>query len=142
MIANLRAAAGATGRRLAIMADLPGPKMRIGKFDSEPVETCNRATFSHSPRTTSSATRQRVSVSFTQLPQVVKPGDTLYLNDGLIQVDVDQVQGSDVRCRVIVGGELRSRKGLNLPGIDLGISAFTEHDHDCMKFASNTVWMR
>jgi pyruvate kinase len=66
---------------------------------------------------------------------VVKPGDTLYLNDGLIQVDVDQVQGTDVHCRVIVGGELRSRKGLNLPGIDLGIGAFTEHDHHCLKFA-------
>ena len=46
-----------------------------------------------------------------------------------------QVQGTDVRCRVIVGGELRSRKGLNLPDIDLGVSAFTEHDHNCMKFA-------
>ena len=57
------------------------------------------------------------------------------MNDGLIQVNVEQVQGSDVSCRVIVGGELRSRKGLNLPGIDLGIRAFTEHDHNCMKFA-------
>jgi pyruvate kinase len=53
----------------------------------------------------------------------------------LIQVNVDQVQGADVRCRVSVGGELRSRKGLNLPGIDLGIGAFTEHDHNCLKFA-------
>jgi pyruvate kinase len=77
----------------------------------------------------------RVSVTFTRLPQVVKPGDTLYLNDGLIQLEVDEIHLSDVRCRVIVGGELRSRKGLNLPGIDLGISAFTEHDHRCMKFA-------
>ena len=77
----------------------------------------------------------RVSVTFTRLPRVVKPGDTLYLNDGLIQVDVEQVQGSDVRCRVIVGGELRSRKGLNLPASTSASSAFTEHDHDCMKFA-------
>ena len=53
----------------------------------------------------------------------------------MILVDVDQVQGTDVRCRAVVGGELRSRKGLNLPGIDLGIGAFTEHDHDCLEFA-------
>ena len=46
-----------------------------------------------------------------------------------------RVEGKDVQCRVLVGGELRSRKGLNLPGIDLGVSAFTEHDHDCLKFA-------
>jgi pyruvate kinase len=134
VIANLRAAAMATGRRLAIMADLPGPKMRIGKFGSEPIELKPGDVFT---LTTDDIIGdvQRASVSFTQLPQVVKPGDTLYLNDGLIQVDVDQVLGRDVRCRVIVGGELRSRKGLNLPDIDLGISAFTEHDHDCMKFA-------
>jgi pyruvate kinase len=134
VIANLRAAARATGRRLAIMADLPGPKMRIGKFDSEPIELKPGDLFT---LTTDDIVGDvnRVSVTFTRLPQVVKPGDTLYLNDGLIQVDVDQVRGADVRCRVIVGGELRSRKGLNLPDIDLGISAFTEHDHNCMKFA-------
>jgi pyruvate kinase len=134
VIANLRAAAGATGRRLAIMADLPGPKMRIGKFDSEPIELKPGDPFT---LTTDDIVgdAHRVSVTFTRLPQVVKPGDTLYLNDGVIQVNVDRVQGADVRCRVIVGGELRSRKGLNLPGIDLGVSAFTEHDHNCMKFA-------
>jgi len=134
VIANLRAAARATGRRLAIMADLPGPKMRIGKFDSEPIELKPGDLFTLTADDIV-GDAHRVSVSFTRLPQVVKPGDTLYLNDGLIQVDVDQVQGTDVRCRVIVGGELRSRKGLNLPGIDLGIGAFTEHDHNCLKFA-------
>jgi len=134
VIANLRAASSATGRRLAIMADLPGPKMRIGKFDTEPITLKPGEIFT---LTTDDIVgdAHRVSVSFARLPGVVKPGDTLYLNDGLIQVDVDQIQGADVRCRVVVGGELRSRKGLNLPDIDLGISAFTEHDHNCMKFA-------
>ena len=65
----------------------------------------------------------------------MKPGDTLLLTDGLIQLEVVDVQGQVVNCRVIVGGELRSRKGLNLPGIDLGISAFTEHDRRCLEFA-------
>jgi pyruvate kinase len=134
VIENLRAAARATGRRLAILADLPGPKMRIGQIGSEPVELTPGDRFTlTTDDIVGDATR--VSVTFTRLPQVVKSGDTLYLNDGLIQIDVEQVQGSEVHCRVIVGGELRSRKGLNLPGIDLGISAFTEHDHNCMKFA-------
>ena len=134
VIEDLRAAAGATGRRLAIMADLPGPKMRIGQLDSEPIDLKPGELFT---LTTDDiiGDASRVSVTFSRLPRVVKPGDTLYLNDGLIQVDVDRIQGSDVHCRIIVGGELRSRKGLNLPGIDLGIGAFTEHDHDCMKFA-------
>lgn len=134
VIEDLRSAARATRSRLAIMADLPGPKMRIGKFNSEPIDLKPGDFFT---LTTDDVIgdAHRVSVTFTRLPQVVTTGDTLYLNDGLIQVDVEQVQGSDVRCRVIVGGELRSRKGLNLPGIDLGIGAFTEHDHNCMKFA-------
>ena len=134
MIRDLREAARATGRRLAIMADLPGPKMRIGQFASEPFELKPGDPFT---LTTEDITGDagRVSVTFSPLPRVVKPGDTLYLNDGLIQIVVEQVQGNDVHCRVGVGGELRSRKGLNLPDIDLGISAFTEHDHRCMKFA-------
>ncbi|MGV8075198.1 MAG: pyruvate kinase [Syntrophobacteraceae bacterium] len=134
VIQDLRAASEAVGRPLAIMADLPGPKMRIGKFDSEPIVLKPGDPFT---LTTDDVVgdAHRVSVSFARLPQVVDPGDMLYLNDGLIQVDVEKILGSDVRCRVVVGGELRSRKGLNLPGIDLGIGAFTEHDRDCMKFA-------
>ncbi|MCU0593567.1 MAG: pyruvate kinase, partial [Desulfobacterales bacterium] len=59
-----------------------------------------------------------------------------FLNDGYIQLEVARVAGSDVHCRVQVGGTLRSRKGLNLPGIELGISAFTEHDRRCLEFAA------
>jgi pyruvate kinase len=134
VIESLRAASRATGRRLAIMADLPGPKMRIGRLDPEPVELSPGDLFT---LTTEDVVgdASRVSVTFDRLPRVVKPGDTLFLNDGLIQIDVLQVRGNDVQCRVVVGGELRSRKGLNLPDIDLGISAFTRHDHDCLRFA-------
>ena len=78
---------------------------------------------------------QRVSISFPRLPKVVKPGDQLFLNDGLVQLVVERVVGNDVHCRVTVGGELRSKKGLNLPGIDLGISVFTDHDRACLAFA-------
>jgi len=94
VIEDLRAAARVTGRRLAIMADLPGPKMRIGKFDSEPIDLKPGDLFT---LTTDDLVgdAHRVSVTFTRLPQVVAPGDTLYLNDGLLQVDVEQVQGSD-----------------------------------------------
>jgi pyruvate kinase len=79
--------------------------------------------------------QQRVSMSFERLPKVVKPGDRLFLNDGLVQLVVEGVAGNDVSCKVAVGGELRSRKGLNLPGIDLGIGAFTDHDRACLEFA-------
>jgi pyruvate kinase len=135
VIANLRAAARATGRHLAIMADLPGPKMRIGRFQEEPVEL---KPGDEMVLTTDEIVgdRGRVSVSFKRLPQAVKPGDALFLNDGIVQLEVLSVAGSDVSCKVVVGGDLRSRKGLNLPDIDLGIGAFTERDHECLKFAA------
>ncbi|HVN85535.1 MAG TPA: pyruvate kinase [Candidatus Binatia bacterium] len=134
VIQTLRAASAATGRRLAIMADLPGPKMRVGNFVADKVELDSGQRFT---LTTDDVIgdQHRASVSFSRLPLAVKPGDALFLNDGYIQLEVVEVRGANVDCVVRVGGELRSRKGLNLPGIDLGISAFTEHDHGCLAFA-------
>jgi pyruvate kinase len=133
-IAKIRTAAQATGKRVAIMADLPGPKMRIGEIADEPIELSSGESFTLTTEEIV-GNAARVSVSFSQLPRAVNPGDQLFLNDGYIELEVAQVDGSEVRCNVIVGGDLRSRKGLNLPGIDLGISAFTDHDHECLKFA-------
>jgi len=134
VIDNLRSAARAVGRRIAIMADLPGPKMRIGRLSEEPVELQPGDGFTLTTRDIVGDIH-RASVNFSQLPCAVHSGDTLFLNDGLIQLEVLKVEEQDVICRVLVGGELRSRKGLNLPGIDLGISAFTDHDRKCLKFA-------
>jgi pyruvate kinase len=133
-IKKVRAASQTTGKQVAIMADLPGPKMRIGQIAEEPIELKPGESFI---LTTEDIIGDagRVSVSFARLPKAVKPGDKLYINDGYVEVNVDRIDGSDVHCKVIVGGKLRSRKGLNLPGIDLGISAFTDQDHECLKFA-------
>jgi len=134
VIDNLRSAARTVGRRLAILADLPGPKMRVGQISPEPVELKAGDSFVlTTEELVGDATH--ASVNFDRLPQVVKPGNALFLNDGLIQLEVQRVESSRVFCQVLVGGELRSRKGLNLPGIDLGISAFTEHDRNCLEFA-------
>jgi len=134
VIRDLRSASEATGRRLAIMADLPGPKMRIGQLADEPVELRPGGRFTLTTRDIVGGV-DGASVTFARLPLVVRPGARLFLNDGLIQVEVEEVDGADVRCRVVVGGELRSRKGLNLPGIDLGMAAFTARDLECLRFA-------
>jgi pyruvate kinase len=134
VIDTLRSASRATGRRVAIMADLSGPKMRIGKLKEEPVELRVGETFTLTTKEIVGDVT-RASVSFSRLPKAVKPGDALYLNDGFIQLEVSKVDGEEVRCKVVVGGELRSRKGLNLPDIDLGITAFTERDRECLRFA-------
>lgn len=134
VIANLRDASKVTGLRVAIMADLSGPKMRIGNLGSEPIQLEVGQLFTLTVEEVEGDCH-RVSVSFEKLPQVVKPGDMLFLNDGLIQLEVARVCGRDVECVVAVGGELRSRKGLNFRGIDLGISAFTAQDRECLAFA-------
>jgi pyruvate kinase len=134
VIENLRAAARAAGKRLAILADLPGPKIRIGQLAHEPIELHTGDDFILTTEEVAGDER-RVSVTLPRLPQAVKPGDTLFLNDGFIQLEVAGVAGAEISCRVLIGGELRSRKGLNLPGIDLGISAFTERDSECLRFA-------
>ena len=84
-IARIRAAARATGRRVAIMADLPGPKMRLGRIEPEPIELRAGDAFTLTTEDVVGDAR-RVSMSFERLPQVVKPGDRLFLNDGLVQL--------------------------------------------------------
>lgn len=134
VIQKLRKAADKTGRQITIMADLPGPKVRIGNFATEPVLLRKGADFILSTQEII-GDQQRVFVNLPTLPQAVKTGNILYLSDGLIQLKVKRVEGKDIHCRVVVGGELRSRKGFNLPGIKLGISAFTERDRDCLQAA-------
>jgi pyruvate kinase len=134
VIRRVRDAARESGRGVAIMADLPGPKMRLGKIDPEPIQLLPGARLVLTNENIV-GNAQRVSMSFEPLPRVVKPGDKIFLNDGLVQLIVERVAGNDVECTIVVGGELRSRKGLNLPGVDLGISSFTEHDRACLEFA-------
>lgn len=134
VIRRIREASRTTGQRVAIMADLPGPKIRLGQFAEEPVKLRVGDTFTLTTEEIE-GTVDRVSVTFAELPQAVRPGNRLFLNDGLIQLKVLESVGREVHCEVLIGGQLSSRKGLNLPGIDLGISAFTDHDRHCLAFA-------
>jgi len=133
-IKRIRLAAQAVGRRVAIMADMPGPKIRIGEIEPEPIELHAGEKFTLTIDDIV-GTPKRVSVSFKDLPRVVKPGSRLFLADGLVQLKVESVSGTETYCKVSVGGTLRSRNGLNLPGISLGISAFTDRDRAFLEFA-------
>ena len=134
MIDNLRQAAQAVGRRVAILADLPGPKIRLGELARQPIalEVGDQVTLSTQEFV---GDADRVSVSFAELPQAVRPGNMIFVNDGYIQLEVQSVEGQEVHCQVAVGGEIRSRQGVNLPGIDLGVSIFTDEDRDFLAFA-------
>jgi pyruvate kinase len=134
LIADIRAAAATVGERVALLADLPGPKMRIGQLMEEPITVERDQTFSLMPGD-APGDASGVSITFEGLPRAVRAGDTIFLNDGLVQLRVVWVEGNVVHCKVVAGGELRSNKGVNFPGIDLGISAFTDRDRECLQFA-------
>jgi pyruvate kinase len=133
-IQTVRKVSREVGKETAIMADLPGPKIRIGALEKEPVllSAGDKITLTSEEII---GNQQRVFASIPNLPKVIKPGDIIFLNDGIIQLRVLDVIDEDARCVVVSGGELRSRKGLNLPGVDLDTSAFTEFDHQCLRFA-------
>lgn len=134
VIKNIRAVSKRIGKRIAIMADLPGPKMRVGKFSDDSVTLKKGAKFTLSVEDII-GNEDRVSISMKQLPGALHKDNILFLNDGLIQLVVERIQGTEIQCRVLMGGELRSKKGLNVPGINLGTSAFTSRDRECMQFA-------
>jgi len=133
-IERIRAAASRVGKRVAIMVDLPGPKMRVGELSVEPVQLVRGQMIA----LTSEQVRgdaERISVSFAGLSAAARPGDVVFLNDGFIRLKVEETTENEVHCRVVVGGELRSHKGVNLPGTDLGISAVTDNDRRALEFA-------
>jgi len=135
VIANIRKAAYAMDQRVVIMGDLPGPKIRVGQIEGDSIQLqLGQPFILESGDFVGNS--QRVSIDFPDLTDVVKKGDTIYLNDGYICLDVEKVEGKQVHTSVRSGGELRSRKGVNFPGIDLGIKAFTDEDAKFLKFAS------
>lgn len=121
-------------KSVAIMADLPGPKIRIGELASEEIDLMSGKTLILTS-TPHLGTQEKISVTLPDLASVVKGGDLIYLNDGFIQLKVLEIKAQEVKCRIIVGGPLRSKKGLNLPNTDLGIKAFTQKDREIAKFA-------
>ncbi len=134
-VATVRAAAQACGCDVTIMGDLPGPKMRIGKLADESVDLVRGDKFNLFAKDVV-GDKTKASINFPKLLEVVAPGDRIYINDGMVQLTVQEIDDECLHTQVRAGGELRSNKGVNFPGIDLGISAFTERDHMFLKFAA------
>lgn len=134
----VRTAAAEAGRPVAILADLSGPKMRIGRFPGGPIELHTGAPFVLTARDVP-GDQNIVSVTYKPLPRDVKPGDIILLDDGLLRLRVERVQDEDVRCIVEIGGPLSNNKGLNMPGAALSAPALTEKDKVDCAFAVNEL---
>lgn len=130
----VREAAAKARRPIAILADLCGPKMRVGRFAHGPVELVEGARFILTTEDVP-GDQERVSHSYRPLPQDVIPGDHILLDDGLLRLRVVETTATDVVTEVEVGGMLSDRKGLNVPGAKLSTPALTEKDREDLAFA-------
>ena len=133
--AMVRAAAQRAGREVAIMADLQGPKIRVGKFEQGKVQLVNGADFVLDASRIEPGDERGVGLDYKELPRDVKTGDTLLLNDGLIVLTVTAVRGDAVHTVVKVGGELSNNKGINKQGGGLSAPALTAKDMEDIKTA-------
>jgi len=130
----VREAASAARRPMAILADLQGPKMRIGNFASGPIELARGDRFSLTTEDVE-GNEGIVSVSYESLTKDVKPGDVVALDDGLIRLRVESVEPHHVHTVVEHGGPLSDNKGLNLPGVTVSAPALAEKDRADLAFA-------
>jgi pyruvate kinase len=135
---TLREVAARAGRPIAILADLSGPKMRVGRFPGGPIELVNGRRFTLTARDVP-GDQNIVSVTYKPLPRDVKPGDAILLDDGLLKLVVERVDDEDVHTVVEVGGPLSNNKGLNMPGSALSAPALTDKDKIDLDFAVNQL---
>ena len=133
--AMVRAAAEKCGRAVAIMADLQGPKIRVGKFEGGKTELTPGQKFILDGGRHELGNNDAVGLDYKELPRDVKPGDTLLLNDGLLVLVVDDVRGEQVHTTVKVGGVLSNNKGINKQGGGLTAPALTGKDMEDIKTA-------
>ncbi len=123
----LRARAELQARPVAILADLSGPKLRIGRFRNGAVALRSGASFVLTT-TEILGTEERVTVAHPTLPREVRPGDAIYLNDGMLALRVTGTSDSEVYTRIEVGGDLSDGKGLSVPGVDHHSPSLTAKD--------------
>ncbi|HEX3176313.1 MAG TPA: pyruvate kinase [Methylomirabilota bacterium] len=136
VVRRIRDAEGRWGRPVAILQDLQGPKIRLGTFGDggggrvdleagRPFALC---------RTPCVGTQDRVFVAPPEYLRDVKPGDQIWMDDGMIQLRVEETTPQEVRCRVVAGGRISDHKGISLPNVDLPASCLTEKDREDLRF--------
>ncbi|HHH46019.1 MAG TPA: pyruvate kinase [Thiotrichales bacterium] len=134
---TVRNRARAHGRQVGVLADLQGPKIRIEKFVDGKVVLEEGARFVLDANLPPDAgTRERVGITYKQLPEDVHRGDTLLLDDGAVVLWVEEVNGPEIVCKVVVGGELSNNKGINRQGGGLSAKALTDKDRADIRAAA------
>ena len=136
---RIRNAAGQAGRQVAILQDLPGPKIRIGALEDEIAELKPGDKLVLACGAEEVGNEERISVSWGGLAGAVDPGESIYLADGAIRLRVDNVRdgAGEIETVVEIGGSVASRQGLNIPGSARGLTAVPEEDLDMLSFGES-----
>ncbi|UCE67854.1 MAG: pyruvate kinase [Candidatus Zixiibacteriota bacterium] len=133
LIKNIRGASRELKIRTGIMIDIPGPKIRIGKLSKDPF-VLKRGERIYLKSAAVAGNENFIPVDFRDIHKIVQEGTSIFINDGAVKLIVKKISNHIVECRVDIGGEIGSRKGINIPGGKFAASAITGHDKECVKF--------
>ncbi len=134
IIKMIRNASERINRRVAILGDLPGVKIRVGELQNGSVTLRRWQTITLTTKDIT-GTEAEIPVEFKDFPKMVSKGDVIYLSDGFIALRVEEVRENEVLCKVLVGGTLFSHKGINVPKARIAVDAITEQDLEILDFA-------
>ncbi|MGN7358149.1 pyruvate kinase [Paenibacillus sp. SAF-054] len=132
-IKNIRQAAKELNKTVAILLDTKGPEIRTGKLSVEPIELVQDE---YITLTTEEilGDKDRISITYQDLPSDVEVGSTILIDDGLIGLTVVGVEGTEIKCRIVNGGTIKSKKGVNVPGVAISLPGITEKDANDIVF--------
>lgn len=130
---NVRQAAEEAGRNVAVLVDLQGPKIRLGRFKDGPHELAVDDVFTITTRDVE-GTKDICGTTFKGLPADCAPGDELLIDDGKVRLEVTEVTETDVVTKVVVPGPVSNNKGINLPGVAVSVPALSEKDEDDLRW--------
>ncbi len=136
-IARVREAADASGRAVAVLVDLQGPKIRTTRFSGGPVHLDVGDRFTITTEKVD-GNKERVGTTYKGLPRDVQPGDALLIDDGKIALRAVEVTDTEVRAEVVEGGVVSNNKGINLPGVAVSVPALSKKDEEDLRWGLRT----
>lgn len=132
-IKTIRQASEELGKSIAILLDTKGPEIRTGKLKEEPIELVQDELITLTTEEIL-GDKDRLSITYKELPGDVEVGSTILIDDGLIGLTVVDIQGTEIKCRIVNGGTIKSKKGVNVPGVNISLPGITEKDANDIKF--------
>lgn len=133
LIKNIRKSSKENGIPTGIMIDLPGPKVRLGDIANGPVQM-KRGQIVKVKSGTSSKDPSIIPINYPDIHKIAGSGKDIFINDGIVRLSVKKIESKIIECRVEAGGEIDSRKGVNIPGGSFSDKSITAYDKECVRF--------